>query len=166
MPDNGPVLHMFCGKIAAGKSTLAARLAEAPGTVLVSEDIWLHGLYADQMSTLRDFVEYSGRLRSVLAPHLSHLLDAGVSVVLDAQANTVASRRWMMGIVREAKVSHQLHLLDPPDDVCLERLRARNAAGTHAFAATEEQFYQTAKYFEPPLADEGLNIVRYDGSAQ
>ena len=165
MPDNGPVLHMFCGKIAAGKSTLAARLAKAPRTILVSEDAWLHDLYADQMSTLRDFVEYSGRLRSVLAPHLCHLLGAGVSVVLDAQANTVASRRWMMGIVCEANVAHQLHLLDPPDDVCLERLRARNAAGTHAFAATEEQFFQTTKYFEPPLADEALNIVRYDSSA-
>ena len=57
MPDNGPVLHMFCGKIAAGKSTLAARLAKAPRTKHVSEDAWLHDLNADQMSTQHAIVE-------------------------------------------------------------------------------------------------------------
>lgn len=42
-----PTLHMICGKIAAGKSTLAARLAEADRTVLIAEDDWLGALYAD-----------------------------------------------------------------------------------------------------------------------
>jgi predicted kinase len=31
-------LHMLCGKIAAGKSTLARQLADVPFTVLLSED--------------------------------------------------------------------------------------------------------------------------------
>jgi len=36
-----PRLHMLCGKIASGKSTLAARLGSAPGTALLAEDTWL-----------------------------------------------------------------------------------------------------------------------------
>ena len=36
-----PTLHLVCGKIAAGKSTLANRLANAPATVLISEDYWM-----------------------------------------------------------------------------------------------------------------------------
>ena len=47
MSDLRPTLHFFCGKIAAGKSTLAAKLAEQEGTVLIAEDAWLAALYAD-----------------------------------------------------------------------------------------------------------------------
>ncbi|MCP1337168.1 hypothetical protein [Futiania mangrovi] len=36
MPDHSPTLHMLCGKIAAGKSTLAASLASSPDTVLMA----------------------------------------------------------------------------------------------------------------------------------
>ncbi|WP_246504100.1 ATP-binding protein [Plastoroseomonas arctica] len=32
-------LHLLCGKIASGKSMLAAQLAARPGTLLVSETI-------------------------------------------------------------------------------------------------------------------------------
>ncbi|WP_422063906.1 AAA family ATPase [Shimia sp.] len=33
-----PTLYMLCGKIAAGKSTLAAKLATAENAVLIAED--------------------------------------------------------------------------------------------------------------------------------
>ena len=52
MPDHSPILHMLCGKIAAGKSTLAARLASAPETVLIAEDDWLNALFADELHFL------------------------------------------------------------------------------------------------------------------
>lgn len=41
MASNPPTLHMLCGKIASGKSTLARRLADADSTVLLVEDEWL-----------------------------------------------------------------------------------------------------------------------------
>lgn len=46
MISDPPTLHMLCGKIASGKSTLAARLSATPGTVLVSEDAWRTALSA------------------------------------------------------------------------------------------------------------------------
>ena len=33
MPTESPTLHILCGKIASGKSTLAAQLSAKPGTV-------------------------------------------------------------------------------------------------------------------------------------
>ncbi|WP_424928620.1 AAA family ATPase [Amaricoccus tamworthensis] len=158
-PGNFATLHMLCGKIAAGKSTLAARLLEEPGTVLIAEDEWLHALYGDEMATPRDFVRCSGRLRQVMGPHVAGLLRAGMSVVLDFQANTVDARRWMHGVAEAAGVDHRLHYLDVPDEVCLARLKARNAQGDHPFAATEEQFVQITKYFVPPSPEEGLTLV-------
>ncbi|MGC1174617.1 AAA family ATPase [Polaromonas sp.] len=41
MPST-PTLHFFCGKAGAGKSTIASRLAQDHGAILLSEDIWAH----------------------------------------------------------------------------------------------------------------------------
>ena len=161
MTAAGPTLHLLCGKIAAGKSSLAAQLAEAPLTVIVSEDNWTFPLFGGEMATVEDYVRCSARLRAAMAPHLVDLLKAGLSVVLDFPANTLANRAWMKGIVEAAGVAHKLHWLDVPDEVCRARLRARNEAGEHEYAATDEQFDQITAYFVPPSAEEGFEIVVY-----
>ena len=162
MPDTSLILHMLCGKIAAGKSTLAASLAGAPGTVLIAEDDWLNALFADELVSLPDYVRCSSKLGRIMAPHVAAVLNAGVSVVLDFPANTVEQRRWMRGILATTTAAHQLHLLETPDEVCLARLRARNSRGDHPFAVTEAQFHQFSSHFAAPTPDEGLNVVRHD----
>jgi predicted kinase len=152
---------MFCGKIASGKSTLAAKLGSADDTVTLAEDVWLDVLFADQMSSPSDFVRCSGKLRDAISPHVVALLNAGVSVVLDFQANTVESRAWMRSILDQTQAAHALHVFDVPDAVCLERLRKRNAASDHPFAATEKQFHLFSKHFVAPSPDEGFNIVEH-----
>ena len=144
---------------AAGKSSLAAKLGEAPLTVIVSEDKWTAPLFGAEMRTVEDYVRCSARLRAAMAPHLVDLLKAGVSVVLDFPANTLANRAWMKGIADAAGVAHKLHWLDVPDEICRARLHARNAGGEHEFAATDEQFDLITTYFVPPSAEEGLEIV-------
>ncbi len=156
-----PTLHMLCGKPASGKSTLTARLGRAPGTVVVSEDDWLAALFPDQMATLADYARCAGRLRAAMGPHVSALLNAGLSVVLDFPANTIATRNWMRGILQPTEADHCLHLLDTPDAVCLDRLRARNASGNHPFAVTEAQFAIVSRHFVPPAAEEGFTVLRH-----
>jgi predicted kinase len=95
-----PVLHLLCGKIASGKSTLSAKLGSSPGTVIVSEDRWLAALFTNEMQSISDYVQYSLRLRNAMKPHLVSLLNAGLSVVLDFPANTQTNREWMMSIIR------------------------------------------------------------------
>ena len=162
MLDTAPTLHLLCGKIAAGKSTMAAKLAEPAGTVLIAEDDWLAALFSEEMSTGKDYMRCSSKLRAIMAPHIASLLNAGLSVVLDFQANTVESRRWMRSVLDQTDADHRFHVLMPPDEVCLERLRARNASGRHPFTVTEEQFHRFAKYFEPPTPDEGFILVFHD----
>lgn len=158
-------LHILCGKIGAGKSTLAKALAAQEATVLVSEDAWLAALYGDRMATGADYMHFAAKLRGILAPHVADLLSAGVSVVLDFPANTLDQRMWMRDLVQQAGTDHVLHHLDVPDDICLARLHARNAAGDHPFAVTDAQFHAFTKHFAPPTAEEGFNIVmhRQDG---
>lgn len=156
-----PTLHLLCGKIASGKSTLAKTLSDAPGTLFLSENQWLGALFADQMATGADYLRCASKLQSVMAPHIGALLEAGLSIVLDFPANTTAQRQWMRTVIDESGAEHQLHFLDVPDAVCLDRLRARNAEGAHEFAPTEAQFHRFARHFEPPTSDEGFNIIRH-----
>ena len=161
MMQETPILHLLCGKIASGKSTLASHPSRAPETILVSEEIWLKALFSDQMTTGADYVRCSNRLQSVMAPHVPALLKVGVSVALDFPANTVARRHCMRGVIDETGIGHQMHLVDVPDDICLARLNDRNAQGAHDVAPSEEQFHRFSKHFVAPTPEEGFNIVRH-----
>ncbi|MGL5384903.1 MAG: AAA family ATPase [Enterobacterales bacterium] len=156
-----PTLHLLCGKIASGKSTLSAKLANQPGSVAIAEDQWLARLYANEMQSVADYVRCSAKLKNAIQPHVVALLKAGVTLILDFPANTVANRAWMMDIIRESGTQHQLHYLDVPDEVCKARLHARNQSGTHDFAATDAQFDLITQHFVKPTAQEGFNIIRY-----
>jgi predicted kinase len=166
MGQSPAILHMMCGKIASGKSTLSAQLAREGAAVVIAEDAWLDVLFADQMQSISDYVRCAAKLREVIGPHVVSLLTAGVSVVLDFQANTVQSRDWMRGLLEQSGAADRLHVLDVPDAVCLARLRARNAQGDHPFAATEEQFWHLSKHFAWPSADEGFEIVVHHDDAE
>lgn len=154
-----PTLHLVCGKIAAGKSTLTTALAAEPHTVLVSEDDWLAALYPDEQNSLADYLRNAARLRTPMTPHLVALLRSGVSVVLDFPANTPANRAWMRSVFETAGVAHQLHYLEASDALCKARLHRRNVEGGNPFTVSDEVFDLFTSHFVPPGADEGLNVI-------
>ena len=162
-PDRPGTLHLVCGKIGAGKSTLCARLAAEPGHVLISQDVWMKALYPHEIRSITEMVLYSARLREVMGPHVSGLLRQGLSVVLDFPANRIDWRRWMLGVARDADAPHVLHHLDLPDEICRERLRRRNASGEHEYVLSDEDFDAINARIEPPTETEGLNIRIHPG---
>lgn len=151
-------LHMLCGKIASGKSTFAKTLSANPSTVLISEDLWLSGLYEGELVNIADYVRCSGRLKQTIAPHIVELLKSGLSVVLDFPANTREQRLWMRHLFEAAGCHHKLYYFDVPDQVCKTRLKARNASGTHEFSVTEDVFDKVTSYFQPPQPDEAFAL--------
>jgi predicted kinase len=157
-------LHLLCGKIAAGKSTLADVLAAAPGCVRLDEDTLMATLYPGEIATLEDYSVRTLRLEAAIGPHVAALLRAGLDVVMDFHANTRRRRAWMRGLVEASGCEHRLHVLDVTDAVCLERLHARNAAGTHRYAVTDEEFHAFTRYYDPPEDDEGFRLVRHGGA--
>jgi predicted kinase len=158
---NEPTLHLVCGKIASGKSTLVSEFGRAPGTVVVREDFWLARLYPGEQNSLADYVRHSTRLRSAMAPLLVDMLRSGLSVALDFPANTPGSRAWMRTLFEGAGCAHRLHYLETPDDLCKARLRRRNESGEHEFLVSEEDFDLFTSRFVPPAADEAFEIVRH-----
>jgi len=159
---NGTTLHLFCGKIAAGKSTLAARLADAPNTVLLSEDMFLSLLYPGEIRTLADYARCSDRLRAAIGPMIVELLRNGMSVILDFQANTQAVRGWMRGLIEAAEVHHQLHFMRASDTVCKQRLHARNESGNHQYRVSDADFQLFNSYVVAPEPADGFNTILHD----
>ena len=154
-----PTLYLVCGKIAAGKSTLARCLTARPATLLIIQDHWMSNLFPTDVRTIDDFARLSARLRVAMAPHIVDILRQGLSVVLDFPANTVSYRNWMRSLITQADVAHELHLLDVPDTVCKERLRQRNADGEHPYQVSEATYDLFTSYFVPPGTDEDFNVV-------
>lgn len=82
------------------------------------------------------------------------IMRQGLSVALDFPANTVRMRAWMRGILDDANVAHELHVLDLPDAVCLTQLHACNAQGTHPFQVSDANFATFTAHYAPPSPEE------------
>ena len=85
-------LIFFCGKMGAGKSTSAAKIAHERNAVLLSEDEWLGSLYPDSIHSLKDYILYSGKIKPPIKKLVQGILTAGTDVVLDFPANTQSQR--------------------------------------------------------------------------
>jgi predicted kinase len=164
MRDDEATLHLLCGKIASGKSTLATALGGAPGRVVLDQDAWLFGLFGDRMQTIDDYIAFSERLRALIGPHVVRLLHAGVAVVLDFPANTPEDRTWMRSLIDASGARHLMHVLDVPTEVCWQRLQFRNAEGRHPFQASRVQFEAITRHFSVPKPEEGFDLVWHEGS--
>ena len=154
-----PTLHFFCGKAGAGKTTVAARLAEDHDAILISEDVWMVRLFGNEMKTFDDYIEFSGRLKAAVGPHVVDLLRAGHDVVLDFQANTRSGRRWFRSLFEQAGSAHVLHFVSASDEACLARIARRNVErpeGSHHL--TEQDFLHISSFFQAPEDNEGFNV--------
>jgi len=161
-PRKGKLLFL-CGKMAAGKSTLARQLASREDAVLLVEDEFLERLFRGQITDLAAYVTYSSRIREALAPLIGALLAKGVSVVLDFPANTRGQRAWFRRLIDESAAEHELHFIDAPDALCVRQLSKRSEGlppGTQW--TTEAEFHAVTKYFEPPATEEGFDVVRHE----
>ncbi len=158
-----PKLMFLCGKMAAGKSTLARDLAERENAVLLAQDEFLDHLFPGEITDIPGFVKYSTRLKNALTPHVCALLSKGVSVVLDFPGNTMAQRAWFRGLFERANVEHELHFVDASDALCKRQLRGRSQGlPPGAPWTTDAEFEAVTAYFQPPAEDEGFHVVRHE----
>ena len=113
-------LLLFCGKMGAGKSTEAKKIALKRNAVLISEDDWLTKLYSDQIKSFDDYINYSGLLKSILKTHVQNILQAGATVVMDFPANTKKQRVWLKSLATEIQTNIEFTYLKISNEVCLQ----------------------------------------------
>ena len=155
-------LIFFCGKMAAGKSTLARDLADQEDAVLLVQDDLLDALFPGEIADIQVFLKFSSRLRNALTPHVCSILSKGISVVLDFPGNTREQRAWFRELIEHANVEHELHFVDASDALCKSQLRDRSKglpAGTPW--TSDEDFDAVNAHFQAPSEDEEFRVVRH-----
>ena len=156
-------LIFFCGKMAAGKTTLARELADREKAVLLVQDEFLDALFPGEIIDVQGFVKYSSRLKNALTPHICVLLSKGISVVLDFPGNTRTQRAWFRKIIDHTDVEHELHYIDASDAWCKSQLRNRSRglpAGTPW--NSDAEFEAVTAYFQAPSEGEKFNVIRHE----
>ncbi len=159
-------LHFIYGWPGAGKTTLARELGERARAIVFCEDEWLATLAPERITSLQQYVEVSARIRRLIAPLATRLLELGVSVVFDFAANTPSHRAWVKAIAEASNAAHLLHVLDVPADECRRRLHERNAtkpAGLYFGHVSDDLFDAVVQHIVPPRADEGLRLASASG---
>lgn len=157
-------LYFFCGKMGAGKSTKSKQLSIEKHAVLLSEDEWLAALYPNQIASFEDYIKFSAQLKPLVKKHVQNILSVGTDVVMDFPANTQKLRKWFLDMALEVNASHQLIFLNQNNEQCLRHIeQRRNEQPERASFDTEAMFHYVTKFFEIPEANEGLNILEFNG---
>jgi len=156
-------LFFLCGKMAAGKTTLARELAKRENAVLLVQDEFLNALYPGEITDLPGFLKCSSRLWAALVPHICDLLWKGNSVVMDFPGNTKAQRLSFRELIDRAHVEHELHFIDASDALCKAQLADRSKSlPAGAPWTTEAEFKAITAYFEPPSEEERFNVIHHE----
>ena len=159
-------LIFFCGKMAAGKSTLAKELAARERAVVLSQDALVEQLFPGEIVDIPSYLKYAGRVNSAIAPHVVALLTLGTSVVLDFPGNTRSQRAWFRQIFEQAGVGHELHFIDAPEALCKRQLKERSKDLPPGTPWTSEaEFDMIMAHFLPPAEDEGFHVIRHHRDA-
>src|SRR5258706_16396285 len=154
------------GKGAAGKSPLARELAGRGGAIFLVQDVWLSHFFPGEIVVFSPFASFPARLRAALTDPICTLLSRGTSIVLDFPGNTRTQRNWFRLLFECPNADHELHFIDVPDDLCKAQLRERSRhLAERAPWTPDVEFDAITKFFQPPAADEGFNIIRHEHPA-
>lgn len=116
----------ICGRIASGKSTLAARLRLERRAVLLSCDEITLALFDEQIGERHD--EIVARTQAYLLNKAVEIAEVGVPVILDWGFWTRQEREEAAHFFRRQNIPLEWIYVDVSDEVWHEHLNRRNAA--------------------------------------
>lgn len=152
-PDTQPTLYVLTGLPGSGKSTHAARLVHETGAVHVAMDdeVVARGL---------SLVDYEARfaLQPQVEARIPDLLAQGKSVVAEFGSWAREERDRLRSLADGIGARTELHYVDAPVGVCIERVLARGGLGAEGLA--RDVLGASAHLYETPHADEA---AQYDG---
>lgn len=146
-------LLLLCGLPGVGKTTLSKKLGTERQAIRLCPDDWIPTLVENQNNIterdrLRDPVE------QLLWKMAQSLLTLGVTVILENGFWAKEERDRYRDIGKNLGAKVELHFLDTPFDILLQRVRRRNS-DPNTFQVMEEKMQEGYKVFQPPTLEEG-----------
>jgi predicted kinase len=164
----GPVstVHMICGPLGAGKTTLARRLAEEHQALRFSLDEWVMQLFASEAPNPMAFEWWAERCKRCSERIWSicrQVLAKDVDVVLDFGFPSAAHREEYHRRAMQVGATVHLHIVTAGADLRWERVQARNRGESDTFAlpVTEDMFVGSEAWWEPPSDAETAGAVTF-----
>lgn len=166
-----PTVHLICGPLGAGKTTLALRLARAHHALRFSLDEWvmqLFGAEAPHPMVYEWWVEHCNRCSARMWSVCRDVLARGVDVVLDFGFPRFAHREEYRTLSRAAGAMVHLHVVDADRALRRERVHARNRERRETFSllVTDDMFDGSESWWEPPSGIELDGAVTFHTTAQ
>jgi predicted kinase len=147
-------LHLMCGLPCSGKTTLAKQIERQRSAIRLTPDEWIARVLGEdppveKLDAARDPVE------SVMWELGARLLTLGIDVILDFGFWSRRERDEFRARAAQLGARCEVHFLDLPQEVLLDRLAARNASRpTNTFRIDEARLRLWSSWFEPPGQDE------------
>ncbi|MCB9006572.1 MAG: alpha/beta fold hydrolase [Ardenticatenaceae bacterium] len=154
------MVHLFCGLPTSGKTTLAKELEQSHQAIRFSLDEWMITL-TDATIFDAEYGEMADKLKELFWDTAVSILNQGVDVILDWSLWSRERRQKWIGRITELGADYTLYYLNIPPVVLRQRLEARNnelPPGAHPIPVAELDRF--LPFFEPPTADENLNVVQ------
>ena len=150
-------VHMICGPLGSGKTTLARRLEEENAAIRFTHDEWMALLYGQDPPGDR-FPEYFLRISTLINSIWPKCLELGLDIILDLNYWRRSQRDEARGIVAARGGTAILYWLDCSKTAASERIQKRNADAGALFIAPAT-FELLWPQFEPPGTDEAPRII-------
>ena len=159
-------IHFITGNVGAGKSTYAARLAEAESAHVFAVDEWMRMLFLPDRPDPMPYewaLERTRRINARVHVEAARIAKRGLPVILDLGYFSRQQRDETREAMRLEGFAAEMHYLDVPKEVRWERVARRNAekGDTFQFEVSRDAFEFCETIFEPPHAFEraGATVI-------
>lgn len=161
-----PVVHLICGPIGAGKTTVAWRLAEQHRAVRFSLDEWVMELFGKEAPDPMRFewwAERCERCRQRMWSVCEALLARDVDVILDFGLPSLEQREHWRALALQRGAGVHLHVVTADAAVRWQRVQVRNGreSVTFALVVTQSMFAGSELWWEPPRGDELATAITF-----
>jgi predicted kinase len=148
-----PTVHLICGYLGAGKTSLARRLERELPAVRFTHDEWMVRL-CGRDPPVEKFEECFQRVSAIIDSRWPKYLRLGVDVVLDLNFWTRQQRNMVRDLTAELGAASRLYYLHCSDEVAWERIERRNADEKGSLYIARNTFEVLKSRFEPLGPDE------------
>jgi predicted kinase len=170
-----PRAHLISGLPCSGKTSYARILRETTNGVLFSLDYWLittHGRYSIGTVGDEEHVRRVLACRHLISAVACEFLQRGADVILDDGFFLREHRIRQITLLRTLSLKEgpgvqvKMHVVQIPLETLHARLAKRNEdLPPYNFTVSADLIEQFSAMYEPPVADEGAELVLVDGSA-